>query len=67
MSNPSRDSYEDGKRHREKVERKYAKIQGLAALIETHEKMPEPDVDYIREAKLRLRNAMNQLKAMAGT
>jgi hypothetical protein len=62
----SRDSYEDTKRHRQLVERKYSRIQGLAALLETWETRPEPDTDYIRELKVRLHSAKSQLQAMSG-
>jgi hypothetical protein len=53
------------KRHRDRVAAKYAKVQGLTALLQTYEAMPEPDVDYIRELKVRLRSVENQLRAMA--
>jgi hypothetical protein len=61
-----RDNYHDGLKHRDKIERKYSRIQGLVALLATYEDMPEPDIDHIRLLKRKLANTRNQLRAMSG-
>jgi hypothetical protein len=62
----SRDNYTDGKRHRASVERKYARVDGLRALLATHEALPERDLDYIRELKAKLQSMKHQIIAMQG-
>jgi hypothetical protein len=53
------------KRHREAVARKYERIEGLRALLETWEENPAADPEYIRDLHRRLHSARTQLKAMA--
>src|ERR1043166_8941571 len=53
-------------KHAVKVAKKRSRIAGLEALIETHEQFTngERDHDYLRELRLRLQMARNQLKCM---
>jgi hypothetical protein len=61
------DTWEEGKRHRELVARKYERIRGLESLINTHERASEPDYVYIHKLKSKLHSVRVQLKAMAGS
>ncbi len=60
------DDYGSGKVHKEKVVRKYERIQGLEALLATHEADENADHDYILSLRARLRCAKNQFVAMRG-
>jgi hypothetical protein len=55
---------EEMRRHKAKVAAKYAKVEGLEALVQTYEAMTEPDTDYIRQLKAKLRTARCNLQAM---
>jgi hypothetical protein len=50
--------------HAKKVRRKVARIDGLRALLETHEAAAVRDYGYIRDLKRRLKAAENQLRVM---
>ncbi len=60
------DDYGSGKVHKEKVVKKYERIQGLEALLATHEADENADHDYILSLRARLRCAKNQFIAMRG-
>ncbi len=60
------DDYGSGKVHKEKVVKKYERIQGLKALLATHEADENADHDYILSLRARLRCAKNQFIAMRG-
>ena len=61
-----RDSWEENKRHREILERKYSRIEGLRALLTTHQQMAEPDAAYIIVLRRKLHAAKNQFRSMGG-
>ena len=52
------------RRHREKVARKYEKIEMLRALLEMHEADPDHDHEYVVGLRARLRTAVSNLEAM---
>ena len=52
------------RRHREKVARKYEKIEVLRALLEMHEANPDHDHEYVVGLRQRLRTAVANLEAM---
>jgi hypothetical protein len=52
------------RRHREKVARKYEKIEMLRALLEMHEANPDADHEYLVGLRQRLRTAVCNLEAM---
>jgi hypothetical protein len=58
------DSWEWEQVHRQKVLRKLDKIQGLQALVDSWEAHPDPDYDYLRQLKAKLRSAQQQYAAM---
>ena len=58
------DSRELDRTHREKMARKYQKIQTLRALLEMWEERPDADHAYILQLRAKLRSAENQLAAM---
>ncbi len=60
----TQDSLVVSRKHVIAVERKYEKIQGLAALLETHENVKKPDHAYVLELRAKLRAAKQQLTAM---
>ncbi len=60
------DDYGSGKVHKEKVVKKYERIQGLEALLATHESSENPDHPYVLKLRARLRCAKNQFIAMRG-
>ncbi len=60
------DDYGSGKVHKEKVVRKYERIQGLKALLQTHEDDPDHDHSYVLQLRAKLRCAQNQFEAMRG-
>jgi hypothetical protein len=45
---------------------KYQKIQGLEALLAEHEQAQEPDINYIRRLRARIRSARCQFENMRG-
>ena len=51
------------KRHRDKVQRKYEKIETLKALVEMWESDPDAH-EYVVELRARLRTAVANLEAM---
>jgi hypothetical protein len=51
-------------RHREKVIRKRERILGLQALYATHENSPNPDHEYLRELRAKIRSADQNLTGM---
>jgi hypothetical protein len=59
------DSRDLDRQHREKLARKYERIQGLRALLEMWEARPdEAGHEYILQLRAKLRSAENQLAAM---
>ena len=52
------------RRHKQKVLAKLEKIQTLKALVETHMERGNPDFDYLRGLKQRLRSVQCQYRAM---
>ena len=50
--------------HQAKRIAKLEKIQTLKALVEMHESSDDPDTDYLRELKARLRSVETQYAAM---
>ena len=50
--------------HKAKVLRKLDKIQTLRVLVEMHEALEQPDFDYLRGLKARLRSVESQYRAM---
>ena len=51
--------------HRDKLQRKYEKIETLRALLEMWEANPDHDHEYILELRAKLRSAENQLASMS--
>ena len=58
------DSPATERRHAHKRMLKYQRIQGLIALLETWQDRAGPDCAYIRELKLKIRSAEEQLEVM---
>jgi hypothetical protein len=58
------DSWDWELAHRQRVLRKLEKIQGLQALLDSWEGHPDPDYDYLREVRAKLRSAQKQYEAM---
>lgn len=52
------------RRHREKVQRKYERIEVLRALLEMHEGNPDHDHEYVVGLRARLRTAVANLESM---
>ena len=50
--------------HNERVAQKCERIQGLKALLQTHEDREWPDIAYIEELKMKIKRAESQLKNM---
>ena len=59
------DSVQHERVHRDKLQRKVEKIEGLKALLEMWEGHEDEDHEYILELRARLRSAENQLAAMS--
>jgi hypothetical protein len=57
-------THADVKAHRDRVQAKYEKVQGLSALLDTCLLQPNPDEAYIRELKVKLRTAKCNLATM---
>jgi capsule polysaccharide export protein KpsE/RkpR len=51
--------------HKEKVIAKLEKLRMLKANLDTWESMPNPDYDYLRELRARIRSVETQYNAMA--
>ncbi len=60
------DDYASGKEHNARVVKKVERIQGLEALLATHEADPDADHVYVLELRAKLRCAKNQLISMRG-
>jgi hypothetical protein len=60
----TRDTWESIKQHRELVAKKHARIDGLRALIATHESGPILDPKYLRDLKAKLNTVIKELKTM---
>ncbi len=59
------DDWEEDKAHKQRRIAKLQRIQGLRDLLESWESNPDADHEYILELRGRLRQAQNQLDAMA--
>lgn len=59
------DDFQSERVHREKLQRKVQKIEGLRALLEMWEARDDADHAYILELRAKLRSAENQLVAMS--
>ena len=59
------DSMQAERIHREKMQRKYEKIQVLRALLEEWEAFENSDHAYILQLRAKLRAAENQLASMS--
>ncbi len=62
------DDYSSGKVHKEKVVKKYERIQGLQGLLKTweeHDNTAETHA-YVLQLRAKLRCAQNQFEAMRG-
>ncbi len=60
------DDWEQGKTHKTRAVKKLERIQGLEALLATHEADENADHDYILSLRAKLRCAKNQFIAMRG-
>jgi hypothetical protein len=59
------DDWKQGKKHAEKVAMKQERILMLKTLHDEWEKDPRCDYDYLLRLRAKIRNAQNQLEAMA--
>ena len=57
-------SCDEDRAHEERRLQKLQKIQSLKALLESWEAHSDPDYDYLRELRARLRSAQVQFDAM---
>ncbi len=60
----TRDNYDSSQKRKEAIEAKRLQVAGCEALLEQWEAHPDPDYDYLRHLRAKVRQKKNELQAM---